>query len=162
MEGWLVPSTTIFFNVSVIVFFRWFLKVQIIIVTLSALLQLLVCLRMLIRRCVYENTSKDDIPKLFPGDVLPELQNLLTLLLHKFQQEWHEDVLKDQVSHFTADFICELDWMFWSDNIFKLFYTQNIVPRLKAMTWNMTNQDKESTDPAAAINLKVNSASILL
>ncbi|XP_057439238.1 uncharacterized protein LOC130731065 [Lotus japonicus] len=90
---------------------------------------LLVCLRMLIRRCVYENISKDDIPKLFPGDVLPELQNLLTLLLHKFQQEWQEDVLKDQ----------------------------NIVPRLKAMTWNMTNQDKESTDPAAAINLKLQS-----
>ncbi|KAJ1396218.1 COMM domain [Sesbania bispinosa] len=88
---------------------------------------LLVCLRMLIRRCVYENTCKDDIPKLFPSEVLPELQKLLTLLLQKFQQEWQEDVLKDQ----------------------------NIVPRLKAMTWNMANQDKESTDPPAVINLKL-------
>lgn len=33
------------------------------------------------------------------------------------------------------------------------------MPRLKAMTWNMANQDKESTDPAAVINLKVNIAS---
>ncbi|XP_020212045.1 COMM domain-containing protein 9 isoform X1 [Cajanus cajan] len=88
---------------------------------------LLVCLRMLIRRCVYENTSKEDIPKLFPTEVLPELQKLLTLLLHKFQPEWQQDVLKDQ----------------------------NIVPRLKAMTWNMANVDKESADPAAVINLKL-------
>ncbi|XP_027368328.1 uncharacterized protein LOC113874290 [Abrus precatorius] len=88
---------------------------------------LLVCLRTLIRRCVYENTCKDDIPKLFPSEVLPELQKLLTLLLHKFQSEWQDDVLKDQ----------------------------NIVPRLKAMTWNMANLDKESPDPAAVINLKL-------
>ncbi|KAK7411028.1 hypothetical protein VNO78_02364 [Psophocarpus tetragonolobus] len=88
---------------------------------------LLVCLRMLIRRCVYENTSKEDIPKLFPNEVQPELQKLLTLLLHKFQRQWQEDVMKDQ----------------------------NIVPRLKAMTWNMANQDKESADPKAVINLKL-------
>ncbi|CAL0305171.1 unnamed protein product [Lupinus luteus] len=89
--------------------------------------KLLLCLRMLMRRCVYENTSKDDIPKLFPNEVLPELQKLLTLLLQKFQQEWQEELLKDQ----------------------------NIVPRLKAMTWNMGNQDKESSDPVAVINMKL-------
>lgn len=88
---------------------------------------LLVCLRMLIRRCVYENTCKDDISKLFPGEVLPELQKLLTLLLQKFQHEWQKEVMKDQ----------------------------NVVPRLKAMTWNMANQDKDSSDPAAVINLKL-------
>ncbi|XP_047182764.1 protein FAR1-RELATED SEQUENCE 3-like isoform X1 [Vigna umbellata] len=82
---------------------------------------------MLIRRCVYENTSKEDIPKLFPDEVLPELQKLLTLLLQKFQLEWQEDVMKDQ----------------------------NIVPRLKAMTWNMTNLEKGSADPAAVIDLKL-------
>lgn len=60
---------------------------------------------MLIRRCVYENTSKEDIPKLFPSEVLPELQKLLMLLLHKFQQEWQEDVMKDQVNYFTAYFV---------------------------------------------------------
>jgi COMM domain containing 9 len=66
---------------------------------------------MLIRRCVYENTCKDDYPKLFPDEVLPELQKLLTLLLQKFQQQWQEDVLKDQVwSGFTADFVCELNY----------------------------------------------------
>ncbi|XP_028766210.1 uncharacterized protein LOC114724091 isoform X2 [Neltuma alba] len=94
---------------------------------------LLVCLRMLIRRCVYENISKDDIQKLFPAEVLPELQRLLTLLLQKFQREWQEDVLKDQ----------------------------NTVPRLKAMTWNMANPDKESTDPSAVINLKLQNDSPL-
>lgn len=89
---------------------------------------LLVCLRMLIRRCVYENVSKDDIQKLFPEEVLPELQRLLTLLLQKFQTEWRADVFKDQVGF----------------------------PRLKAMTWNMANQDAaEGTDPVAVINLKL-------
>jgi len=60
---------------------------------------------MLIRRCVYENTSKEDIPKLFPDEVLPELQKLLTLLLQKFQRQWQEDVMKDQVSCFTVYFV---------------------------------------------------------
>lgn len=61
------------------------------------LLQLLVCLRVLIRRCVYDNVNRDDIQKLFPTEVLPELQRLLTLLLQKFQREWREDISKDQV-----------------------------------------------------------------
>jgi COMM domain containing 9 len=56
--------------------------------------QLLVCLRILIRRCVYENVP---VPELFPEEVSPELQKLLTLLLLKFQPEWLEDVSKDQV-----------------------------------------------------------------
>ncbi|CAH1423193.1 unnamed protein product [Lactuca virosa] len=57
---------------------------------------LLVCLRMLIRRCVYENNNKDEIQKLFPEEVLPEIQRLLTLLLQKFHKEWREDIAKDQ------------------------------------------------------------------
>ncbi|KAM7254043.1 hypothetical protein ACFE04_031725 [Oxalis oulophora] len=90
---------------------------------------LLVCLRKLIRRCVYDNISKDQIPKVFPDEVLPEIQRLLTLLLQKFQSEWQNDVLKDKGS----------------------------LPRLKAMTWNMANQDSEVAEPAAVINLKLQS-----
>ncbi|KAJ4835782.1 hypothetical protein Tsubulata_027047 [Turnera subulata] len=91
---------------------------------------LLVCLRTLNRRCVYENVSRDEIQKLFPDEVLPELQRLLTLLLQKFQREWREDVFKDQVT----------------------------LPRLKAMTWNMANQDTtEMINPVAVINLKLQS-----
>lgn len=55
------------------------------------------CLRILIRRCVYENVNKDEIQKLFPPEVSPELQRLLVLLLQKFQREWKNDALKDQV-----------------------------------------------------------------
>ncbi|KAJ0709285.1 putative COMM domain-containing protein [Helianthus annuus] len=58
---------------------------------------LLVCLRMLIRKCVCENANKDEIQKLFPAEVLPEIQRLLTLLLQKFHREWREDISKDQV-----------------------------------------------------------------
>ncbi|CAA2962874.1 Hypothetical predicted protein [Olea europaea subsp. europaea] len=87
---------------------------------------LLVCLRVLIRRCVYDNVSKDEMHKLFPAEVLPELQRLLTLLLQKFQKEWREDISKDQVDP----------------------------PSLKTMTWSMANQETELTSPAAVINLK--------
>ncbi|WVZ92016.1 hypothetical protein U9M48_038115 [Paspalum notatum var. saurae] len=59
---------------------------------------LLVCLRILIRRCVSENVGKDDVPKIFPEEVPPELQKLLTLLLQKFLPEWQEDAAKDQAS----------------------------------------------------------------
>lgn len=52
---------------------------------------------MLIRRCVYGNFRRDEIQKLFPEEVTPELQRLLTLLLQKFQREWREDAHKDQV-----------------------------------------------------------------
>ena len=64
----------------------------------SELDPLLVCLRILTRRCVHDNIAKEEIPKLFPKEVLPELQRLLTLLLQKFQPEWREDTLKDQAS----------------------------------------------------------------
>ncbi|RAL41690.1 hypothetical protein DM860_008872 [Cuscuta australis] len=57
---------------------------------------LLVCLRILIRRCVFEGVKKDEIQMLFPDGVLPELQRLLTLLLQKFQKEWQEDVANDR------------------------------------------------------------------
>ncbi|CAA2962873.1 uncharacterized protein LOC111390739 isoform X2 [Olea europaea var. sylvestris] len=90
---------------------------------------LLVCLRVLIRRCVYDNVSKDEMHKLFPAEVLPELQRLLTLLLQKFQKEWREDISKDQVDP----------------------------PSLKTMTWSMANQETELTSPAAVINLKLQS-----
>ncbi|KAB1217372.1 hypothetical protein CJ030_MR4G020949 [Morella rubra] len=95
--------------------------------------------------CVYENVSKDDIQKLFPSEVLPELQRLLTLLLQKFQREWQEDLLKDRVRTSilvcTASFIPEISCYF---------------AEVKAMTWNMANQqDTESSDPMAVINLKL-------
>lgn len=55
------------------------------------------CLRALIRKCVYDNVNKDEIQKLFPEKVLPELTRLLTLLLQKFQREWREDISNDEV-----------------------------------------------------------------
>lgn len=75
-------------------------------------MQLLVCLRMLIRRCVNENVNRDEIQKLFPDEVLPELQRLLTLLLQKFQREWREEAAKDrnqvQVGENFLDFLSEI------------------------------------------------------
>lgn len=48
-----------------------------------------------------------------------------------------------------------LAWSYGSDSILESKFIQTTVPRLKAMTWNMANPNKESTDPAAVINLKV-------
>ncbi|GAB2221351.1 hypothetical protein Droror1_Dr00012526 [Drosera rotundifolia] len=93
---------------------------------------LLVCLRMLIRRCFYGNINKDDIQKLFPDEVLPQLQRLLTLLLQKFQREWRLDLSENKVT----------------------------VPNLKAVTWNMASSEIEAdnSDPVAVINLKLQNA----
>ncbi|EPS67462.1 hypothetical protein M569_07314, partial [Genlisea aurea] len=76
---------------------------------------LLVCLRVLIRTSVSENLDEDGISKLFPPEVLPELQRLITLLLRKHQKDWREDLSKDQVTF----------------------------PRLKFMAWNVENQKEE-------------------
>lgn len=77
------------------------------------------------RRCVYENINKDEIQKLFPDEVLPELQRLLTLLLQKFQREWQEDVFKDQVRSSVVP-ICEhispLGWQLGPDPPFLSYY----------------------------------------
>lgn len=72
-------------------------------------MQLLVCLRTLIRRSVYESIGKDEIQKLFPNEVLPEIQRLLTLLLQKFQREWREEEIRDQVRHSNLETYVILD-----------------------------------------------------
>lgn len=86
-------------------------------VTYASTLQLLVCLRMLIRRCVYENISKDEIQKLFPDEVLPELQRLLTLLLQKFQREWRADIPMDEVRNsiffYNRNIYLSFSWMLY-------------------------------------------------
>ncbi|XP_031475669.1 uncharacterized protein LOC116247612 isoform X2 [Nymphaea colorata] len=88
---------------------------------------LLVCLRTLIRKCVHGNCKRDEVQNLFPPEVSPEIRRLLTILLQKFQIEWQEDARDDKVS----------------------------LPRLKAMSWNMANQNDERVDHAAIINLKL-------
>ncbi|KAM0946580.1 putative COMM domain-containing protein [Dioscorea sansibarensis] len=90
---------------------------------------LLLCLRILIRRCVYDNISKDEIQKLFPEEVLPELKRLLTLLLQKFQREWREDIQNEQVS----------------------------LPHLKAMPSDMVNEKEDSTGQVPVVNLELQS-----
>ena len=72
---------------------------------------------MLIRRFVYENVSKDDIHKLFPTEVLPELQRLLTLLLQKFQLEWRDDLLKDQVRNLIMVYTTSLIYLVTHKNL---------------------------------------------
>ncbi|XP_070043456.1 uncharacterized protein LOC107806795 isoform X3 [Nicotiana tabacum] len=93
---------------------------------------LLVCLRILIRKCVYENAKKDEMQKLFPAEVQPELQRLLTLLLQKFQKEWREDIAKEDTAN---------------DRV--------ILPQLRAMMWTRGNERSEIGDPAAITNLKI-------
>lgn len=93
----LSSSSCVMCNALVCMFALNFLIIALTLILWKFLMQLLACLRMLIRSCVYGNTPKEEIQKLFPPDVSPELQKLLTLLLQKFQSEWKDDVLKDQV-----------------------------------------------------------------
>ncbi len=55
---------------------------------------------------MYENVKRDEIQRLFPDEVSPELRRLLMLLLQKFQREWREDAIKDQVMHILIALHC--------------------------------------------------------
>ncbi|RVW62740.1 hypothetical protein CK203_060216 [Vitis vinifera] len=59
-------------------------------------MQVLACLRSLIRKSVHENFSGDDILKLFPPDLSLDLQSLLILLFQKYQNQWKEDLSRDE------------------------------------------------------------------
>ncbi|KAJ0113786.1 hypothetical protein Patl1_02631 [Pistacia atlantica] len=52
----------------------------------------LACLRSLIRKCVCENFTGDDLLKLFPPDLSLDLQSILLLLLEKYQNQWKEEI----------------------------------------------------------------------
>ncbi|XP_059463280.1 uncharacterized protein LOC132192087 isoform X2 [Corylus avellana] len=56
----------------------------------------LACLRSLIRKCAHHNFSGDDLLKLFPPDLPLDLQTLLVLSFHKYQNQWKEDLSTQQ------------------------------------------------------------------
>lgn len=60
--------------------------------------QVLACLRTLIRKCVYENFTGDDLLKLFPPDLSIDLQSILLVLFQKYQSQWMEDASREQVT----------------------------------------------------------------
>ncbi|KAL5767732.1 hypothetical protein ACOSQ2_014515 [Xanthoceras sorbifolium] len=62
----------------------------------SQLDPVLACLRSLIRKCVRENFTSDDILKLFPPDLSLDLQSILILLLQKYQNQWKEEMAREQ------------------------------------------------------------------
>ncbi|XP_011047073.1 PREDICTED: uncharacterized protein LOC105141523 [Populus euphratica] len=59
----------------------------------------LACLRSIIRKCVHENMSSDELLKLFPPDLSLELQTTLINLLHKYQIQWKQDDLATTEQH---------------------------------------------------------------
>ncbi|GLT60836.1 hypothetical protein SLA2020_335830 [Shorea laevis] len=58
----------------------------------------LACLRSLIRKCVHHNFTGDDLLKLFPPDLPLDLQTLLVLSFHKYQNHWKDDLSREQHS----------------------------------------------------------------
>ncbi|KAF9670320.1 hypothetical protein SADUNF_Sadunf13G0056200 [Salix dunnii] len=67
--------------------------------SLSELDPVLACLRSIIRKCVHENLSSDDLLKLFPPDLSLDLQTTLITLLHKYQIQWKRDDLATTEQH---------------------------------------------------------------
>ncbi|GMH09663.1 hypothetical protein Nepgr_011504 [Nepenthes gracilis] len=55
-------------------------------------------LRVLIRKCLQEDRSTDDILKLFPPELSLDLQNTFVILFQKYQNQWKEDMSGDQHS----------------------------------------------------------------
>ncbi|KAJ6757633.1 COMM DOMAIN-CONTAINING PROTEIN 9 [Salix koriyanagi] len=75
--------------------------------SISQLDPVLACLRSIIRKCVHENLSSDDLLKLFPPDLPLDLQTTLITLLHKYQIQWKQDDLATTEQHSlprTSDF----------------------------------------------------------
>ncbi|KAK7290713.1 hypothetical protein RIF29_05319 [Crotalaria pallida] len=64
--------------------------------SLSELDPVLACLRSLIRKYVHQNLTGDDLLKLFPPDLPLDLQSILVLSLQKNQQQWKQDVSREQ------------------------------------------------------------------
>ncbi|KAF7116636.1 hypothetical protein RHSIM_RhsimUnG0023100 [Rhododendron simsii] len=56
----------------------------------------LACLRSVMRKCVHENFTDDDILKLFPPDLSLDLQSNLILLFQKYQNQWKEEMSGEQ------------------------------------------------------------------
>lgn len=56
----------------------------------------LACLRSLIRKCVRENLTGDDILKMFPPDLSLDLKSILITILQKYQNQWKEEMSRDQ------------------------------------------------------------------
>lgn len=55
----------------------------------------LACLRSLIRKCVHHSFNGDDLLKLFPPDLPPDLQTVLVLSLHKYQNQWKDELSRE-------------------------------------------------------------------
>ncbi|XP_057437812.1 uncharacterized protein LOC130729970 isoform X2 [Lotus japonicus] len=64
--------------------------------SLSELDPVLVCLRWLIRKFVYQNLTGDELVKLFPPDLPLHLQTILLLCFQKNGQCWRDDVSAQQ------------------------------------------------------------------
>ncbi|XP_064970348.1 uncharacterized protein LOC135615578 isoform X4 [Musa acuminata AAA Group] len=88
---------------------------------------ILACLRLLVRKCVHEKLTGDDIKKLFPHDLSIELQSSLVLLFQKYHNQWNEELSSDQET----------------------------LPRLKSMTWIMQNRNSAPANRVAVITLKL-------
>ncbi|XP_077241179.1 cytidine/deoxycytidylate deaminase family protein isoform X2 [Tasmannia lanceolata] len=61
------------------------------------------CLRLLVRKCVHESLTGDDIQKLFPLDLPLELQSILVLILQKYQNQWKDEFSRDQMASMTGE-----------------------------------------------------------
>lgn len=64
------------------------------------ILQLLACLRSLIRKCAHDNVTGDELLKLFPPDLPIDLQTTLVLSFQKFHNQWKQDLSTQQVVSF--------------------------------------------------------------
>ncbi|OIW16643.1 hypothetical protein TanjilG_00066 [Lupinus angustifolius] len=64
--------------------------------SLSELDPVLVCLRSLIRKCVYQNLTGDELLKLFPTDLPLDAQSILILSLQKNHPQWKKDASREQ------------------------------------------------------------------
>ncbi|KAJ6384054.1 hypothetical protein OIU78_027372, partial [Salix suchowensis] len=126
--------------------------------SISQLDPVLACLRSIIRKCVHENLSSDDLLKLFPPDLPLDLQTTLITLLHKYQIQWKQDDLATTEQHSlprTSDFrVSETAAPFSVQHHVTPLDNMANVPHLKSMTWTAENCNPSSANRVAIVTLK--------
>ncbi|XP_061348939.1 uncharacterized protein LOC133294299 isoform X2 [Gastrolobium bilobum] len=140
--------------------------------SLSELDPVVACLRWLIRKCVYQNFSGDELLKLFPSDLPLDLQSILLLSFQKNQDRWKEDISREQdllpitpVSYQVGTDVppsSDMSTSMWprqdDDSLATMnhndFADENL-PCLKSMTWTMETRGSSPADRVAIISLKL-------
>lgn len=109
----------------------------------------LACLRSLIRKCTCGNFTGNEIMKLFPPGLAIDLQSILIMLFQKHQNQWKEDMARDQVDQRQIPL---------PGTSISYQFKEN-VPRSFTSFSSLESQWQQQDEPTSQLNCKTHDAS---